>query len=291
MPIPLEKPLREHLIRDYEHKFHLSSTVVYQSSNPEGGAYNADHIFFEINNSKLKLFANLSFSFGNGINDVFEEEGFYSLPSADDLERQTKNINNSGRKYLLEAGLSYSDRWLELTAGLIDTTGTFDTLNYANDELSQFMNTDLVNNPLSLLPSYNLGMILNLNYKIFGFSFGVSDGKPDAESVYLFQGEVKGGNLHISVHYFYAPYENVSGAGLGGDYTLGNLGFFFRLGKNSEEYYDYFTSSGIVYSFGKQELGIGGAFRKGNKEKSVSVGEFYYKHNLPYSSHITLTLM
>ncbi|GAB6065371.1 hypothetical protein JCM9492_04630 [Aquifex pyrophilus] len=290
MPIPLEKPLQEHLTKDIEHKFHLFSTTVYQSSNLGGGAYNANHLVFELNSSKIKLFTNLSLSFGNGINDLFEEKGFSSLPSADDLERQTKNVNGSGRKYLFEAGVGYKEKNLELVTGLIDTTGTFDTSNYANDELSQFMNTDLVNNPLSLLPSYNLGMILNLNYKAFKFSFGVSEGKPDTESVYLLQGEVNGKALHLSLHYFYAPHENISGVGITGDYTLKTLGFFFRLGKNSEDNYEYFISSGLVYFFGKQEIGLGGAFRKGDKEKSVSVCEIYYKYELPFSSHITFDL-
>lgn len=281
-------PIWKHVMKIREHKFHFLSTNVYQSSKYGGGAYSANHLVYEMDYKGFGLFVNISPSFGNGINKKIEERGFSSLPTADDLERDVKDINEKGREYLLEAFVKLSHRNAELIAGLVDATAFFDTNNFANDEVAQFMNTDLVNNPLSLLPSYNLGMILNFNYGIFRFSAAAIEGEPDTETVYLLEGGISEEDYNLSLHYFHDSSDEIKGVGISGDYSLGNLGFFFRYGTNSSDEYEYFISGGIVYNLGKHTVGVGVAHRKGDEYEDVNVGEVYYKYNLLDNLHLTL---
>jgi porin len=99
-----------------------------------------------------------SFAEGNGLNGA----GGVSLSiNADDLESDVKGINGHNRDYLLEAW--YQQRFelsngldLELTGGLIDPTRYLDLNDYANDEVTQFMNEAFVNR--LFIPSYDPGL-------------------------------------------------------------------------------------------------------------------------------------
>lgn len=99
-----------------------------------------------------------SFAEGNGLNGA----GGVSLSTnADDLESDVKGINGHDRDYLLEAW--YQPRFglsngldLELAGGLIDPTRYLDLNDYANDEVTQFMNEAFVNR--LFIPSYDPGL-------------------------------------------------------------------------------------------------------------------------------------
>jgi len=281
-------PVHKHVIEDIEHRFHFLSTAVYQTSKYGGGVYNTNHLIYEVNNRRLGFFINFSPSLGNGINKKMQERNFSSLPSADDLEGSVRNINGNERDYLLEAFVKLARENVELIVGLVDTTVFFDTNRFANDEVNQFLNTDLVNNPLSLLPSYNIGMILNFNYSIFKVSSAIVDGKPDAETVYLLEVGILEENYNLSLHYFHAPFNELKGLGVSGDYSFNNLGFFFRWGINSSDEYAYFISGGITYNVSKHTFGMGFAHRKGNEFADVNVGEAYYRYRLLTNLHLTL---
>ena len=110
-----------------------------------------------------RLFLKLGFSAGNGLNEVSP----FNIPSwGADVENDVRNINGSGRDYLLEAWYEYAFEFearnrLEMTAGIIDASRYLDQNAYANDEYMQFMNPALSNAPNTLLPSYDLGVAAN----------------------------------------------------------------------------------------------------------------------------------
>jgi len=281
-------PVLKHVEKDILRQIHFMNTTVYQISHYKGGAYSASHVIFNPEFGKLGLFLNVSLSFGNGLNKTFEKSGFNSLPSADDLERDVKDINGTGRKYLLEAYLSYKGRSKKFYVGFLDTTAFFDPNEFANDEQNQFLNTDLVNNPLATLPSYNPALILNLNFNHnFSFQFGWSQGDPDTESVYLTQLGFSSEDYHIFLYYTHSPLEEVKSFGISSDYSFENFGFFFRFGKNNLNEYSYFVSVGGTFSFKGKEIGIGYAFKKGKELKNANVLETYFKHILSEHFHIT----
>ena len=103
-----------------------------------------------------------SFAEGEAINGL---EGFTLAPFADDLEEDLSDINSSGRYNLLEAWYKHNFELSEqtslgITVGIIGSTGYIDENEYANDEISQFMNDIFVNNTLANLPDYDVGAAL-----------------------------------------------------------------------------------------------------------------------------------
>jgi len=106
--------------------------------------------------------ASASFAEGNGIDGV---GGVSVRVNADDLEDDVKDINGSGRDYLLEAWYAHhfdigSSTGLELTGGIIDATRFIDANRVANDENHQFMNEVFVNR--FFLPSYDPGVAVSV---------------------------------------------------------------------------------------------------------------------------------
>ena len=119
-----------------------------------------------------ELFVKLGFAAGNGLN---EETPFVNAPWAADLQNDVKNINGSGRDYLLTAWYKHTfnlgdDRRLRTSLGIIDATDYLDENVYANDEYTQFMNATLTNGPNVFLPSYDWGIALEWNNSSWSFS-------------------------------------------------------------------------------------------------------------------------
>jgi porin len=110
-----------------------------------------------------QFFLKLGFAAGNGINDDYSEI-YPSTPWAVDHEDDLKDINGSGRDYLLTAWYRRSfgteTNRGAITVGIIDATDTLDHNRYANDEYAQFMNAAFVNAANTFFPSYDLGAIL-----------------------------------------------------------------------------------------------------------------------------------
>ena len=105
-----------------------------------------------------------SFAEGEAINGL---DAFTLAPFADDLEEDLSDINSSGRYNLLEAWYKHNFQFnqqtsLGITAGIIGSTGFIDDNEFANDEISQFMNDIFVNNTLANLPDYDLGTAIEL---------------------------------------------------------------------------------------------------------------------------------
>ena len=76
-------------------------------------------------------------------------------------------------------GWNMEDDRLNLAAGKMDAGGFFDTIAYANDEATQFLNGALVNNPTIPLPDYGLGAVLSVH---LSDSWSIVGGLIDADA-------------------------------------------------------------------------------------------------------------
>jgi len=105
-----------------------------------------------------------SFAKGNGLKKV---SPFVLTPNADDLRDDLHNLNGRSRDHLQELWYARifqlpANATLKATLGIIDATAFIDDNRFANDEVMQFMNEALVNNPLANLISYDYGIALSL---------------------------------------------------------------------------------------------------------------------------------
>ena len=285
-----EKPfIQEH--EEENHILHIVNATVFQAVKEYSTVYNSSHAFFSLNfNENNLLFVNTSITFGNGLGKKLERLGYSIGSTADDLEDDLKDINGTGRKYLLEAFYQFNNESISFTAGIIDSTAFIDSNEYANDEHLQFLNPALVNNPIAVLPSYNVGanLKLNLNNNI-GVDFLYMDNDPDNGNVGIVEFDFSFNNLNLRPYYYYLFGTSESkGIGLSGDYSYKNLGFFFRLGRNNTDYKNFY-SLGVntdLEKFGN--IGLGYSFIYNNSEaKNIKVVELY--HNYKFTEHISFT--
>ncbi len=276
-----EKPfVLEHIF--HKHAFSFVNATVYQQISGYGAVYNTSHIFATVDFTKNdEIFLNASITFGNGITDKTEGKGYSLSTTADDLEDYLKDINDTGREYLLEAYYQKTLGKLTISGGLIDSTAFIDSNKYANDEHIQFLNSAFVNNPIAVLPSYNPG--LYIHYSInnsSSISALYMNNDPDKGNIGIIEYEYETERISLRPYYFYlfGDGEN-KGFGVSGDYTLSeNTGFFFRFG-NSNTDYDFFVSGGFQLKniFFKDKFGFGYGFIKGDENvENINVSECYY---------------
>ena len=263
--------------------------------------------------------ATLSLAGGDGLKKTFGEKGFLLTPNADDLESDLKDINSSGRNYLLEAWYKHTFKVgkkasVEFTAGIIDATSYIDTNEYANDETTQFMNEALVNNPLASLPSYDWGIALRGsvgNFALQGLFMSSKTQEGRNYNYYAVQVErnssVAQGTLNFRVYYYRTtkdfPDNNgeidyLEGIGLSADWGLENrLGLFARMGLNTHPSTGDFKSllsggvalEGTLWGRKGDKLSVGVAYLKGNNDtKDVRVLESFYSFEL--NKYATLTV-
>ncbi len=287
-----EKPfVLEHIL--HKHLIDFVNATVYQQIDNYATVYNTSNIFAEFNiTEKDLIFLNASITFGNGITYKTERKGYSLSPTADDLEDYLKDINGTGREYLLEAYYQKTLGKLTITGGLIDSTAFIDTNKYANDEHTQFLNSAFVNNPIALLPSYNPGIYLHysLTEKI-SVSSVYMQAKPDSGNVGVIEVDYDEEKISLKGYYFYLfGGEENKGIGISGDYTLSDKsGFFFRGGCTNTDY-RYFISGGFQINkiFFKDYSGLGCGFIKGKGVEDIKVCEVYY--DVSFSPHLSLTL-
>ena len=283
----IEKPfVQEHLF--HEHRINFINASVFQQYKGYGALYNTSHIFFYLDlNGEDKLFLNASITFGDGITKKTEEEGFTLTPTGDDLESYLKDINGTGRKYLLELAYEKSFKNLNFSVGLLDSTSYIDTNEYANDEHTQFLNTALINNQVVPLPSYNPGAYLHYELsRNLALSLLYIDNEPDPGNAGILQLEISAGGFNLRPYYSYVFGGNSKGFGISGDITLSEkAGIFFRFGSgNSQD----FLSGGFELRklLFNDKLGLGYAYLK--DKLSHSVVELYY--SLKILKYLTVSL-
>ncbi|GAB6161495.1 carbohydrate porin [Desulfothermus naphthae] len=290
------------------------------------GAIAAD-IGFNLHPTDIDEFqVTLSYASGNSLHD---KSPFILASYADDLEDDVEDINGRSRDYLLEAWYKHTfnlteDISLSGTIGIIDSTGYLDENEFANDELSQFMNEVFVNNPLLNLPSYDSGGVVELSYKNFYLKALAMDSKTDkwetqdendTKSYNYYGGEI-GCSLNTPVgegNYRVIGYitseefegwdnseEKYQGMGISADQKIGELfGVFFRFGWQDDDAkvdFDTMYSGGININgklWGREddEIGIGYAYLDGCDDADVDntqVVEGYVKFKVTEFSHVSL---
>lgn len=266
-----------------------------------------------------QLSVKLGFAAGNGLND---KAPFTLAPWAADLEDDVKDINGSGRDYLLTAWYQRlfktgDEGSLSLTGGLIDATDYLDQNAYANDEYNQFMNEALVNSTGTAFPSYDLGGALQWSTRNVGVKGvlmnvnGNDDGNNywfmGMELAYAVDTTVGKGNYRIIVDATSKEFSNPAGTRLerraaillSFDQEFGEIfGGFLRLGSQTQ---DGAVDFGAVYSGGvnisgklwrrpKDNLGIGYAYLSGGNTGIDRTQVFEAYARFVPKSHFAVTL-
>ena len=272
------------------------------------------------------LFALVSIAKGNGLNGL---GGVSVAVNADDLEDDVKNINGSGRDYLLEAWYRHSFQVkqqlvIQATAGIISATSYIDHNELANDETTQFMNEVFVNK--SFLPTYDPGVALKFEFDNWHAHLVWMDAEVEAEegSVghsffgadigFSAQTHLGAGNYHLILQTTdrrftggatEATLEEVSGIGISVDQQISpRFGAFARLGGTNRNpsvlVHSSLYSAGIVYRDRKWrdpqwEIGVAYAYLDGvgNRPSDISktqVLETYAKYLINRYLDISLDL-
>lgn len=248
--------------------------------------------------------------FGFGAGKGFGETAAFNLaPWAAPTEDDVKDINGSGRDYLLEAWCRHSfefsgNNTLSLTLGILDATRYLDENAYANDEYTQFMNEALVNGPNGFAPSWDVGGAFQWAYDAVTLSGIIMQiGENDDGKTYTFGGLQLGysletglgvGNYRLILEWGSEDFLNPQGDDYAGremvflscDQQLGDtLGAWIRLGSGTDDAlvtYSNLYSGGINISGGlwgreQDNWGIGYSYIDGGNDeiKSTQVFETY----------------
>ena len=254
-----------------------------------------------------RLFLKLGFAAGNGLNDVSP----FNIPSwGANLNNDVKNINGSGRDYVLEAWYEHVfelDRRnrLGVILGIIDASRYLDQNAFANDEYIQFMNPALSNAPNTFFPAYDPGIAAEWYIGEWAFSGVLMNvhqvNSPDMYTFYGLQAgyrletELGTGNYRISLN---GDRDFVDEAGaskqkndiviISIDQQFGNkIGAFTRVGwRLDDELINYraIYSGGIDIrgaTWGRilDNIGIGLVYLDGGNQKIINsrIAEAYYR--------------
>jgi len=257
----------------------------------------------------------LSFAAGNALNNI---SPFILAPYSDDLEDDLKDINGRNRDYLLEAWYKHTfalseNTSLGITGGIIDSTAYIDDNQFANDEVTQFMNEIFVNNTNVNLPSYDLGGVIELdmsnvsvkalamntnyeadvdiykNYNYFAFQLGYAIDTVLGEGNYRICGFTTNNKFPT---WDGTDYVNLYGIGISADQELGDIvGVFARLcwqDDSAQIVYDSIYSAGVningkIWGREQDEIGIGYAYLPGADKgtlDSTNAFETYIRVNV-----------
>ncbi len=272
-----------------------------------------------------EFFLRASFAKGSGFKD--SSYPFTLTSNADDLFIDLKNINGRTRDHLQELWYSHKfeiskETSLKFTAGIIDSTAFIDDNAFANDELGQFMNEALVNNPLANLPSYDYGVagefeVNGLHFRVVGMrsknEYGRNYNWIGAQVGYKLETSLGEGNYRL---YAYTTnkrfldwdeerYKALKGIGVSFDQEIvkETVGAFLRAGwQDDSAQVDWnrmlsfgLNLKGSVWGRKDDEVGVGYAYLKSPSKADLSssqVFEGYVKfHLFSYkflSSDITL---
>lgn len=260
----------------------------------------------------------LSYAAGNGLNTI----ALFSLvPYADDLEDDLKDINGRNRDYLLEAWYKHTftfskDESLGITAGIIDATGYIDDNNFANCEVTQFMNDIFVNNTLANLPSYDLGGVVELDISNFSLRGLIMSPKNEEGRDYNYYALQLGyaietplgkGNYRLygfTTNKRFQDWdetgeESLKGFGISADQQVSKIfGVFARLGWQDDKAvidHDAVYSAGLningeLWGREKDEIGLGYAYLNGTDKgdlDSTNAFETYAKFKISKFSDVS----
>jgi porin len=264
-----------------------------------------------------RLFLKLGFAAGNGLNAALP----FNVGSwGADLEDDVRNINGSGRDYLLEAWYQHvfvlgRRNELDFTLGIIDASNYLDQNAYANDEYLQFMNPAFSNAPNTFFPSYDLGIAAQWRIGQWIFSGVMMEvHQTTTPDKYTFYGVQAGyrldtslgtGNYRLSIN---GDRGFVDAAGsskenhdfllISADQQLGRkVGLFIRLGwRLDDALIDYRAIysggadfKGAAWGRGLDNIGIAVAYLEGGDQNiaRTNIVEAYYR--LVFNPHLAVT--
>jgi hypothetical protein len=270
---------------------------------------------------KDEFYILLSYAAGNALNTIVP---FSLVPYADDLEDDLKNINGRNRDYLLEAWYKHrftlsKDVSLGITGGIIDATRYIDDNNFANCEVTQFMNEIFVNKKTGNFPSYDLGGVAELdisNFSARGLFMSTKNEEGREYNYYAMQLGYKidthlgEGNYRIYGFTTSKKFpdwdenedERLQGFGISADQRLSSIiGVFARVGwQNDAAVIDHEAAySGGININGKlwgresDEIGIGYAYLTGADEADIdntNAIEAYTKLKISDFSDVTFDI-
>jgi hypothetical protein len=270
---------------------------------------------------KDEFYVLLSYAAGNALNTMVP---FSLVPYADDLEDDLKDINGRNRDYLLEAWYKHrfplsKDVSLGITGGIIDATRYIDDNNFANCEVTQFMNEIFVNHKHANLPSYDLGGVAELDISNFSIRGVIMNTKNDVNKNYNYYALQLGYTLDTSLgkgnYRIYgfttnnrfqdwdeSGYESLHGLGISTDQQLGKIfGVFARLGwqddaaviEHEAAYSGGVNINGKLWGREEDEIGIGYAYLDGTDKgdlDSTNAFEAYVKFKTFKYSDITFDI-
>ena len=252
-----------------------------------------------------------SFAEGEAINGL---ETFTLAPFADDLEEDLSDINSSGRYNLLEAWYKHTFPFndsdsLAITLGIIGSTGFIDDNEYANDEVSQFMNDMFVNSTLANLPDYDSGSAIELNTGAWSLKGVVMNSENDDDNHYNYYAVQIGrhvsnslGDGNYRIYGFRTDKEfidasdtnneSLSGIGISIDQQLNDtVGAFVRAATQSDDAaidHDEMISFGLNimgnhWNRPEDNVGVGIGYLNGAKDSGIQdtiAAEAYYRYLL-----------
>ena len=268
------------------------------------------------------IWTRLRFAKGNALNDV---GGIELSPYNGPLEDDIKDINGSGRNYLLEVWYRHTfspgpNTDFSVTGGIIDSTNYIDENRYAGDEDSQFMMPPFATPDNTIgTPSYDPGIAFELHGNqwslngaymrssneiledadFFGAQVGYHATMPRGPGNYRISSFIANGSVKESKGEGNAT---MYGLGVSIDQELGEgWGIFFRAFAQNDEApikYDRDLSGGISISgrhWGRSDdvLGIAYAYLFGVGRQSIeytNAAEAYLKFQLVRSVDFTVNL-
>ncbi len=275
----IEKPfILEHLY--HTHEINVVNTTVYQQIKNYRAFYNTTNIFLDyFFTPNDEIFINGSIAFGNGIVEHTQKLGYSIEPTGANLESYVENINDTGRKHLLEAWYHRRISSVNVALGIMDSASFVDENEYANDENTQFLNNAFTNNPIAPLPSFNPGLYVDFSSKKIEYKFLFIENEPDDGNVGLLQVNIKGKNYNIRpyVYNVFGMDEQNNGVGLSLDISpKENIGYFFRAGVPFHEQNSFFSIGAVKGNLSGNDK-ISFAFGFLNKEKNLYIAEIYYQ--------------
>jgi hypothetical protein len=267
---------------------------------------------------KDEFYILLSYAAGNALNTVVP---FSLVPYADDLEADLKDINGRNRDYLLEAWYKHKFIFSEnislgITGGIIDSTRYIDDNNFANCEVTQFMNEIFVNKKTGNFPSYDLGGVAELDisnfsarglfmstkneegreYNYYALQLGYKIDTPMGEGNYRIYGFTTNEKFQ---NWDGTGEENLQGLGISLDQKLGEIfGIFARAGWQDDRavidhdaaYSGGLNINGKLWGRKDDEIGLGYAYLNGADKADIDntdAIEAYTKFKISDFSDIT----
>ncbi len=284
-----EKPfIIKHLY--HHHFFNLTNASVYQQIGNYGALYNATDLFFTYGITPSdEVFFHGSVVLGNGIVYHTENLGYSVSPTGQDPQDFIENINDTGRKHILELWYHKTLNGFDFAAGLIDSTSFVDENDYANDQNLQFINSAFTNNPIAVLPSYNLGVYLKYSQGRNEYKLVIIDNDPDSGTVGIFQINHSGKNWNIRPYIYnvFGGESTDNGLGISADYSLKKTGYFLRIGIPFKNQNSFFSGGFERKTIFNKNDRLGFAVGVINKDKNTIISEIYYGKEI--TKHLSIT--